>query len=484
VTRTRRHALLVLTLSVALAGTAVAAPVTIASWVTSADGRQRLAPGATATFDLAPVLPVVVDVDPTVRYQAWAGVGAAFTDASAWVLTRSLAPEARERLLGELFGRGTGLHLSLTRVAIGASDFSEQHYTLDDPADGAPDPTLRAFDFAAGGAPVLPLLRRARELNPTLKVFAAGWSAPAWMKDSGKLIRGRLRPEYHAAYADYLARVADGYAAAGVPLYGLTLQNEPDTEPPDYPGMRVDAAERARLFADALAPRLAGDPAAPRLYDWDHNWDKPAAPLAVLDDPAAAATLSGVAWHCYYGNVAAQGVVHDLHPDKEAWLTECSGGGWSPDWAVALRYFAGTVLIDAARPWARGVILWNHALDETHGPHLGGCRNCRGVVTVDSRTGEITRNVEYYALGHLSKFVRPGAVRIASTSPPGTLRTVAFLNIDDGSVALVVCNDGADAEFSVRVGESAARYALAAGSVATLTWTPARGGTPSPLPLH
>jgi glucosylceramidase len=105
-------------------------------------------------------------------------------------------------------------------------------------------------------------------------------------------------------------------------------------------------------------------------------------------------------------------------------------------------------------------------------------------VTVDSRTGEITRNVEYYALGHLSKFVRPGAVRIASTSPPGTLRTVAFLNIDDGSVALVVCNDGADAEFSVRVGVSAARYALAAGSVATLTWTPARGGTPSPLPLH
>lgn len=455
---------------------AVAAPpaagIALESWVTSADGTQRLAPAPIVRFGTGQAPERVIEVDATQRYQSWAGVGAAITDASAITLTRALTPAARTTLLRELFGRGDGLGLSLTRVAIGASDFSATHYSLDDPPGGGPDPDLAAFNLNAGGAPVVPLLVEARALNPQLKVFAATWSAPAWMKENGSLIRGHLRADAREAFARYLKRTADGYAAAGVPLYGLTLQNEPGFEPLDYPGMRIEAEGRAALFARFVGPAFAGDPAAPRLYDWDHNWDRPASPLAVLADPAAAAVLSGVAWHCYYGPVGAQSEVHDRHPDKEAWMTECAGGGWSPQFDKALHFFAGTVLIDGARNWSRGAILWNIALDETHGPHLGGCRDCRGVVTVDVASGAITRNVEYYALGHFSRFVRPGALRIESTSWPGRLRSVAFLNIDDGSLVLILCNDGDEVEFGVRSGGDLARYRLAAGAVATLRWHP------------
>jgi glucosylceramidase len=453
---------------------AASAPGAGASWVTSADSAKRLDRGPAIVFADTPPLATVVDVDAGTRYQAWAGVGAAITDASALLLEHVLAPAARNALLAELYGPAPGIGFTLARVAIGGSDFSTRHYSLDDPPDGLPDPALGHFATELSAAPVMPVLRRLRALNPSLKVFAAPWSAPAWMKDNGSLIKGRLRADAYPAYAEYLLRFADRSAAEGVPLYAFTIQNEPGFEPPDYPGMRFDAPDRARFIATELGPRLAAHPFAPRLYDWDHNWDKPAQPLGVLDDPAAAKYVSGVAWHCYGGRIDAQGTVHELHPDKEVFITECTGGDWAPEWRGALRFYVGSLLIDGARNWSRGVILWNVMLDERHGPHLGGCRDCRGVVSVDSTTGAITRNVEYYSLAHVARFVRPGAVRIDSTSVPGALRTVAFQNIDDGSIVLVVYNDGPDATFSIRMAGRSAPYSLEAGAAATLTWIPPR----------
>ena len=444
------------------------------SWVTSADGSRLLEPAQGGVFGRETPLTRVIDIDAAQRYQSFVGVGGAITDASAAVLTGSLSEERREALLQELFAPGTGLGLSFVRVTIGASDFSAHHYSLDDSPDGTPDPGLAHYSAAATEAPVLPLVLRARALNPALKVMASPWSAPAWMKDSGSLIRGRLRRDAYPAFADYLLRFADDYARAGIPLYALTMQNEPATEPATYPGMRFDAEDRARFIAEALGPRLAALPNAPLLLDWDHNWDAPDSPLAVLADPAAARYVAGIAWHCYGGKPAAQSVVHAAHPDKDTYLTECSGGDWSHDWRDALRFMSGTLLIDSMRHWARGVILWNIALDEHHGPHLGGCNNCRGVVTVDSSSGEVTRNVEYYVLGHVSRFVRPGAVRIDSTAEVDGLHTVAFQNLDDSSIALLIYNDGAAAEFTVRMAGRSVRYALAGGDLATLTWRPRR----------
>ena len=319
----------------------------------------------------------------------------------------------------------------------------------------------------------LALARAARDINPRLRLVASTWSAPAWMKDSGSLIRGRLLPQYYDAFADYLLRFADAYRAQGVPLYALTAQNEPGFEPVDYPGMRFDPADRARFVGEHLGPKLAANAAAPLFLDYDHNWDLPASPLQVLADPVAGKYVSAVAWHCYAGQIEAQTPVHDSYPAIGAIMTECSGGEWDPGWSTGLRWFVGTLLVDGARNWGQGTILWNLALDENHGPHLGGCTDCRGVVTIDSHSGAITRNVEYYSLAHLSRFVRPGAVRIASGDNAGELRSVAYRNADDASVALLVYNGAAQSRaFTVRFEQRSVSYQLPGESVATFVWQP------------
>ena len=249
------------------------------------------------------------------------------------------------------------------------------------------------------------------------------------------------------------------------------MQNEPGFEPGNYPGMPFKAAARAEFIGRHLGPLFARRPNAPLILEWDHNWIAPASPLRVLGDPAAARYIAGVAWHCYKGSVKSQSLVHEAHPDKDAYLTECSGGEWEKRWDESLAWFAGTLLIDVTRNWARGVILWNLALDEHGGPHAGGCTNCRGVVTIDSGTGAVTRNVEYYALAHASRFVRPGARRIESNSDVEGLKSVAFRNADDGSIVVIVYNSAVEPRlFSVKSDRGAFRYTLRGRSLVTFTW--------------
>jgi glucosylceramidase len=164
--------------------------------------------------------------------------------------------------------------------------------------------------------------------------------------------------------------------------------------------------------------------------------------------------------------------VHAAYPTKDAYFTECSGGGWGPVWADNLKFFVSTLIIGSTRGWAKGVALWNLALDENAGPHLGGCGNCRGVITINSVTGSVTRNVEYYALAHVSQFVRPGAHRIASTTNVGGLRSVAFKNADDGSKVLIVLNTApARVSFAVHFAGKSILYQLPPGGVVTLRWS-------------
>jgi len=306
-----------------------------------------------------------------------------------------------------------------------------------------------------------------------LRVMASPWSAPGWMKTTDSLIKGSLRPEFYGVFSDYLMRYIDAYAAEGVPIYALTLQNEPHFEPDNYPGMRLDPAARARVIGEFLGPRMAKKGVTTRILDWDHNWNEPDAPLKVLADPVARSYVAGVAWHCYAGDVAVQARVHDAYPDKETFFTECSGGEWAPLKSDGLTWLTRNLIIGATRGWARGVLFWNLALDEKYGPHLGGCTDCYGVVTIDSATGKVTRNQEYYALAHASQFVRPGARRIESSAGTSELSNVAFRNEDDGSLVLIVANSSADVRrFSVSSAKRTFSYELSGKSVATFVWSP------------
>ena len=437
-------------------------------WVTTGDQARLLSREPDILFgDGTATLPLLSVAD-TGGYQEIVGFGAAITDASA-ILINGLPAEQRERLLHELFDPDSGIGLSFTRLTIGASDFSPRHYTFDDMPPGERDPTLARFTIEPDRANRLPVVQRALAINPSLTVMASPWSAPAWMKTSDKLIKGSLRPDAYDAFAEYLARYVDAYAAEGVPIFALTIQNEPHFEPDDYPGMRVEPPARARFIGEYLGPRLQRGGSGTRILDWDHNWDEPQSPLAVLRDSVARRYVSGVAWHCYGGEVSAQSTVHDSFPSVDTYFTECSGGDWAPNFSDNLVWNARTLIIGTTRNWARGVLLWNLALDENHGPHLGGCGNCRGVVTIDSKTGAVTRNVEYYALAHASRFVRPGARRIESTNAPG-LENVAFRNRDGSTVLIVVNTTTVEQRFGVRSHGRALEYALPAAAVATLRW--------------
>ncbi|MDF2773349.1 MAG: glycosyl hydrolase [Geminicoccaceae bacterium] len=441
-------------------------------WLTTGDQAQLLARQPNlliAVTDTTSGVPTIT-VDEETMFQEMVGFGGAMTDASAWLIQQRLSATQRDSLLRDLFGPEPGIGLSFTRLTIGASDFSHTHYSLDDVPPGQIDPTLARFSIEPNRRDVLPAVKQALAINPQLTVMASPWSAPAWMKTSGSLIKGTLRRDAYPAFAEYLRRYTEAYEAEGVPIFAVSLQNEPHHEPGDYPGMRLTPAQRAELLEQHVGPLFARRGIRTRILEWDHNWDEPESPLSVLADSGARTYVSGVAWHCYAGDVSAQTQVRDAHPDKDVYFTECSGGEWAPNWGDNLTWNVRTLIIGATRGWAKGVLLWNLALDENHGPHLGGCGNCRGVVTIDSATGAVTRNVEYYALAHASRFVRPGARRIESTAAIEGLESVAFRNRDETKVLLVVNAAAAERQFTVRTGRGIFASTLPAAAVATFRW--------------
>lgn len=447
-------------------------------WLSTADRRLKLAPQLPVAMSPSGALPHDVVVDTNATYQSMVGFGVAMTDSTAWVLLNDLNAVQRAALLQELFGPSPGLGLNMVRLTIGGSDFSRQPYTLDDLPTGQTDPTLQHFNVTPNLQDVIPVMHEVLAVNPQLRVIASSWTAPAWMKTSANLIGGELLPEFESAFADYLVKYVDTYRANGIPIFALSLQNEPGFVPVTYSGMEMPAATRARVIGQYLGPALARRTPRTQILDWDHNWDQPDQPLSVLGDPLASRYVDGVAWHCYNGTASTQGQVHRAYPKKDAYITECSGGDWESARNGELMWFARDLLLAGVRHWARGVVYWNAALDEQHGPHFGGCDLCKGLVTIDSHTGAVSRNDEYYAFAHFSRFVLPGAVRVGSSETDKAINNVAFRNVSDESVVLVMVNSHTDArQVTVTQGPVGFQYTLPAQSVATFVWNPDQAGT-------
>lgn len=444
-------------------------------WVTTADETEKLASHPLPRRAGPATGSEAVTIDTSKHFQKMHGFGAAMTDASALLLSK-LREDKRKAIMAELFGRANGgLGLSFTRLTVGASDFSTHDYSYDDTPDNAPDPELRHFSIAPAKTYVLPRTREALAINPDLLVMISPWSAPAWMKTTRSLIKGELVPRYYQAFANYLAQTVEAFGDEGVPVKMITIQNEPDFEPDDYPGMRVNSPDRAVIIGKYVGPTFRAHGLKTQILDYDHNWDDPEMPLTVLSDPQARQYVSGVAWHCYEGDVPAQTPVHDAYPGKDAWLTECSGGEWSPKFAEVLGWMTDKLIIGASNNWSRGTLLWNLALDPKHGPHTGGCTDCRGVVTIDPATGAITRNVEYYVLGHASRFVVPGAYRVASGTRGDQVEAAAFVNPDGSRVAILHRKSG-EGPLTIAIDGEHYSVALPAGAVATLRWSARSGG--------
>jgi glucosylceramidase len=446
----------------------------VSVWVTSRDGAKRLAQQPAVAFvsgSGSSTLPTI-DITDNVRYQQIEGFGGSLTDSSAWILA-GLPPDKQSSILTALFDRNTGLGLSYLRQPIGSSDFALSMYTFNDIDPATTDYALANFSIDHDRNYILPMLRAARAKNPAIRIMASPWTAPAWMKTNRSLTDGgRLRPEAYGTYANYFVKFIQAYTAEGVPIDSITVQNEPLTGP-KYPSLLMSSSEQATFIGQNLGPALAGAGLRPRIFAWDHNWET-TYPVAVLSDPAAGPYVSGVAFHCYGGDPSAMTSVRNAYPTRAIALTECADGSRST-FGGKLTYDVRILLIGSLRNWARTVAKWNLVLDENGGPKLLAdvCRNCLGFVTVNSGTGAITYEEAYYAIGHVSKFVQPGAYRIDSTNFGfGGIENVSFMN-PDGSIVVLAFNSAWSAmTFQIRSRGATMQYTLPSESVATFKWMP------------
>ena len=428
----------------------------------------------------------LIYVDETQTYQPIEGFGAAFTDSAAYLLNEIAPKSALNTVMSDLFTRtGNGIGLSFMRTPMGASDLARSMYSYDD-NNGVADPTLANFSISHDQADVIPIILQARQLNPQMKLMANPWSPPGWMKTSNSMIGGALQSTMYAPFAGYFVKYLQAYSAAGINVDYISLQNEPLFVPADYPGMCMPPSpgggcgavapptDQTTALRDYILPALSAASLTTKVLVYDHNWDTPTYPQSVLADPTiqASAQVAGSAWHGYGGTPGAMITIQNYFPAKGNYQTEHSGGSWVSDQVKADFEEVTQVMRNSGRAYVK----WSLALDQNLGPHTGGCGTCTPIVTVSSSSGAITYDIEYYTLGHFSKYVLPGAVRIYSSNAQGIV-SAAFLN-SDGSKALVAFNDSASTQsFSVQWGNQSFAYTLPSLAGATFTWIGTQTGS-------
>ncbi len=402
-------------------------------------------------------------VDPKQKFQEIMGFGASFTDAACYMFQQLPADRAKQ-LFRELF-QPSEMGFSVCRLCVGSSDYATQLYSFN---EGPPDPEMRRFSIDHDREYILPMLKLGRSVNPDMFLLATPWSPPGWMKAGGSMLGGSMRKSSFPAYARYLAKFIRAYADAGVAVNALSVQNEVDTDQDGkMPACLWGQEYEMQFIADHLGPLFAKEKIGAKIWILDHNYSLWGRAICELDDPQVNQYVDGVAWHGYVGEDSAMARVHEAHPEKHMYWTEGGPSFRDPryqtDWATWSATFAGIL-----RNWARRIIGWNLALDEQGRPNIGPF-DCGGVVTIDSKTKEITRSGQYWAFAHYSRAIRRGARRVESSGSLEGVSHVAFANPDSSKV-VVLTNAGAERKSTLRVSGMETAVNLPSDSVSTLTW--------------
>jgi glucosylceramidase len=431
-------------------------------WVTSRD--RKFEPISSLAWRSAgPSFSAAIQLDPALRLQPILGFGAALTDASCYLFNR-MDSRSRAALLAEFFS-STGLRLSIARVCMGASDYSTTSYSFDESPE--PDPELQRFSIAHDREYILPTLRDATKANPDLFLFGTPWSPPGWMKANGSMLGGSMRKRYFAPYADYFVRFLRDYAAEGVKIAAVTVQNEVDTDQDGrMPASLWGQEYEIDFVKNYLGPALERASLQTKIWILDHNYNLWGRAMNELGDPLLNKYVDGVAWHGYMGTPDAMSQVHEAFPTKNMLWTEGGptiGGEYATDWTKW-----SETMIGVLRNWGECIVGWNFLLDEAGKPNIGPFK-CGGLVTIDSKTGELTRSGQYWAFTHFSKVIQRNARVIASYGDMIGIHHVACEN-PDGSHVLVVSNKGAKQSVPVISGNYVVDLPLDEDSVTTLQW--------------
>ena len=413
------------------------------------DLRLTLAKNLNFTSSQQPVeSEISIFVNPTQSFQNFMGIGGAITDASAEVFAR-LSPEKQEELLTAYYDTKNGIGYSLLRTSIHSSDFASESYTYIEEGDQE----LKTFSIDHDKTYRIPMIKRAiHTAGGKLLLYASPWSPPSFMKSNGTMLKGgTLLPEFYQAWANYYAKFVKAYEKEGMPIWGITIQNEPMATQKWESCLFTADAER-NFLKNYLGPTMEKQGlGTKKIVVWDHNRDlMNQRANAIFDDPEASKYAWGMGFHWYETWAGGQPMfdnvrkVYEAYPSKNLLFTEGCVERFDSKkyqfWGNAERY--GSAMINDFNNGTVGWTDWNILLDEKGGPNHKD-NFCFAPIHADMNTGELIYTPSYYYIGHFSKFIRPDAKRISTASSRSNLLSTTFKNLD-GSLVTIVMNSTTD----------------------------------------
>lgn len=450
----------------------------VSVYTTAKDSDQRLALSDSLSF--APGQQpsegeISVFVYPEHRYQTLLGIGGAITDASAEVFAKLPAPKQKE-LLKAYYDPKDGIGYTWARTTIHSSDFSSGSYTYIKEGDKA----LKSFTIKHDQQYRIPLIKQAiAAAGGKLNLFASPWSPPAFMKSNHSMLQGgSLLPEYADSWATYYTKFIKAYEKQGIPIWGISVQNEPMAKQ-TWESVIYSAEEERDFLKNHLGPIMAKEGLGNKpIIVWDHNRDLIVQRVnTILSDPDAAKYAWGIGYHWYetwaggepmYQNLRA---VHEAFPNKPILLTEATVEKFDPQrlqyWPNGERY--GSAMINDFNSGSIAWTDWNILLDQTGGPnHVGNL--CFAPIHADTTKGELVYTPSYYYIGHFAKFIRPNAQRVSSASSRSTLITTSFLNADNKMATVVMNQSDKAVNYNLFVGSDVTHATIPAHAIQTLVY--------------
>ena len=414
----------------------------------------------------------IIEIDPEVTKQTIDGFGASFTDTATYLFMQ-LPEEKRNDVMTKLFDGVDGIGLDLLRNPIGACDFSLEYYTYNDMPEGEVDYELEHFDFSKAANQVA-LTKQAMEINPDIKLFLAPWTAPLWMKTEYEWLgtaNASLRRDCYNVYADYLVKCIQGYEKQGVPVYSISVQNEPMSSL-NWPGMMWNWQQLADFTNDRLIPALDEAELKTKIHNLDYNWSR----IADAGEQIMASTVGaadGMAFHWYSGEPEQMVAFAESFPGVDMYVTEAS---YNRPSNMAQMLHISSMAARSLRSGAQGYIMWNLAVGPTGGPSYRDINlHNSGLLTIDEETDSVEFTGDYYAMAHFSKFILQGAVVVDSTDT-GITSEYKLVNLvtrnQNGTMTVVLINSDAnnDAVCKFVMDDKVMEATIAARSMVTITW--------------
>jgi len=415
---------------------------------------------------------VSVFVNPKKTFQTFIGIGGSVTDASAEVFAK-LPKAKQDEFLKAYYDVEVGIGYSLCRTPIHSCDFSSESYTYIEEGDKE----LKTFNIDHDRKYKIPMIKKAiAAAGGKLMLYASPWSPPAFMKDNNNVLQGgKLLPEYYDAWALYYTKFIKAYEAEDMPIWGITIQNEPMATQ-RWESCIYTAEEERDFLKNHLGPTMhqegLGDK---KIVVWDHNRDLISHRAnTIFEDPEASKYAWGIGLHWYETWTGGESMFDNLdniqesYPDKKILFTEGCQEGFDPEkyqyWKHAERY--GKSIINDFNQGTVGWTDWNLLLDQRGGPnHVGNF--CFSPIHGDTDSGELIYTPTYFYIGHFSKFIRPNAKRVSTTSSRSHLLSTSFQNEDSSLVTVIMNQSDQEIEYKLYVGSDAVKLKIPSHAIQT-----------------